>query len=213
MGGLTGPAAEISIGNVVSGGTPGSVLFVGAGGVLAEDNANLFWDDVNQRLGIGTNAPAVGLHKSGILSYIIYDNYQDSATFVSRRANGTPAIPLTVTAGQQLFGFDARGHDGTTFSGTQAAIACVTSENWAVGAHGTQIEFNTTANGTVIQTRRLIIRNDGDIQFSNPLIALGGGAVATLGTIGGAGPTVAAQNTWKQFRDTAGAAFWVPVWK
>lgn len=35
----------------------GSVLFVGAGAVLAQDNANLFWDDTNNRLGIGTAAP------------------------------------------------------------------------------------------------------------------------------------------------------------
>ena len=42
-------------------GTTGSVPFVGAGGTLAEDNSNLFWDDTNNRLGIGTTAPAVPL--------------------------------------------------------------------------------------------------------------------------------------------------------
>lgn len=38
--------------------TVGSVLFVGASKVLAEDNGNLFWDDTNNRLGIGTASPA-----------------------------------------------------------------------------------------------------------------------------------------------------------
>ena len=42
-------------------GTTGSVPFVGAGGTLTEDNSNLFWDDTNNRLGIGTTAPAVPL--------------------------------------------------------------------------------------------------------------------------------------------------------
>jgi hypothetical protein len=37
--------------------TSGSVLFSN-GTTIAQDNANFFWDDTNNRLGIGTNAPA-----------------------------------------------------------------------------------------------------------------------------------------------------------
>ena len=36
--------------------TSGSVLFSN-GTTIAQDNANLFWDDTNNRLGVGTNAP------------------------------------------------------------------------------------------------------------------------------------------------------------
>jgi len=38
--------------------TLGSVPFIGASGALIEDNSNLFWDDTNNRLGVGTSAPA-----------------------------------------------------------------------------------------------------------------------------------------------------------
>lgn len=48
--------------------TPGSVIFAGAGGVYTEDNANIFWDDTNNRLGINTNAPDEKLHVSGALA-------------------------------------------------------------------------------------------------------------------------------------------------
>lgn len=41
--------------------TQGSVLFAGSSGALSQDNANLFWDDTNNRLGIGTNTPRLGL--------------------------------------------------------------------------------------------------------------------------------------------------------
>jgi hypothetical protein len=41
--------------------TTGSVVFAGASGVYSQDNANLFWDDSNNRLGIGTATPAVKL--------------------------------------------------------------------------------------------------------------------------------------------------------
>ena len=37
--------------------TAGSVVFAGASGVYSQDNANLFWDDTNNRLGIGTTSP------------------------------------------------------------------------------------------------------------------------------------------------------------
>ena len=38
--------------------TSGSVLFAGAAGLVQQDNANLFWDDTNNLLGIGNSAPA-----------------------------------------------------------------------------------------------------------------------------------------------------------
>ena len=41
--------------------TSGSVVFAGASGVYSQDNANLFWDDANDRLGIKTATPAVSL--------------------------------------------------------------------------------------------------------------------------------------------------------
>lgn len=44
--------------------TAGSVLFAGASGVYSQDNANLFWDDTNNRLGLGTASPQYQLHAS-----------------------------------------------------------------------------------------------------------------------------------------------------
>jgi hypothetical protein len=52
----------------VSGLTPGSVIFAGTGGALSQDNANFFWDDVNNRLGIETNAPTATLHVAGTVA-------------------------------------------------------------------------------------------------------------------------------------------------
>jgi len=41
--------------------TAGSIVFAGASGVYSQKNANLFWDDTNNRLGLGTASPAVTL--------------------------------------------------------------------------------------------------------------------------------------------------------
>lgn len=55
-------------GNVTpTGFTAGSIAFAGTGGVLSQDNSNLFWDDTNNRLGIGTNSPQSTLDVSGTL--------------------------------------------------------------------------------------------------------------------------------------------------
>lgn len=42
--------------------TQGSVVFAGVGGVYSQDNSNLFWDDANNRLGIGTSTPLYSLN-------------------------------------------------------------------------------------------------------------------------------------------------------
>jgi hypothetical protein len=45
--------------------TAGSVVFAGASGVYSQDNANFFWDDTNNRLGLGNVAPACALDVTG----------------------------------------------------------------------------------------------------------------------------------------------------
>jgi hypothetical protein len=68
------PPSGITIGTTaITSGTVGRVLFEGTGNVVQE-SANLFWDNTNGRLGIGTSSPAFGLdvvgtaRVSGILS-------------------------------------------------------------------------------------------------------------------------------------------------
>lgn len=59
----TNTAQVGAIGGALGGGAvDGSILYVGAGAVLAQDNANLFYDAANARLGIRTNTPAAALH-------------------------------------------------------------------------------------------------------------------------------------------------------
>jgi hypothetical protein len=63
LNGLATPITVANGGTNKTGWTAGSVAFAGAGGTaLAEDNANLFFDDTNNRLGIGTAAPGAVMH-------------------------------------------------------------------------------------------------------------------------------------------------------
>ena len=54
-------ATNISGSFTPSGATAGSVFFAGVSGQIAQDNSNFFWDDANNRLGIGTNVPQKSL--------------------------------------------------------------------------------------------------------------------------------------------------------
>jgi hypothetical protein len=69
------------------------------------------------------------------------------------------------------------------------------------------------AGKSVTGTLRLNQLTGADIEWGRPLVALGGGAAPTFGTIGGSGPATAAQNTWMRVVDSTGAAFFVPAWK
>ena len=66
---LVGSVATLTITTAL---TLGSLPFIGASGALTQDNANLFYDDTNNRLGIGTNAPTTPLDVfgSGIISRV-----------------------------------------------------------------------------------------------------------------------------------------------
>ena len=66
---LVGSVATLTITTAL---TTGSVGFIGASGALLQDNANFFWDDTNNRLGIGTNAPttAIDTFGSGIITRV-----------------------------------------------------------------------------------------------------------------------------------------------
>jgi hypothetical protein len=52
-----GISSSIAIGETISGNTPGGILFGDAANELAQDATQLFWDDTNNRLGVGTNTP------------------------------------------------------------------------------------------------------------------------------------------------------------
>ena len=57
-------------GGALTGLTQGSVAFAGPLGVLAQDNANFFWDDTNNRLGVCTASPLAALHVDGTTDVI-----------------------------------------------------------------------------------------------------------------------------------------------
>ena len=93
--------------------TTGSVPFAGASGVYSQNNASLFWDNTNSRLGVGTNTPSYALDVNGNFNY---GAFMSSGSGVStgdctfelgsnRSSTGNALIDLHATAGTD---FEAR---------------------------------------------------------------------------------------------------------
>ena len=65
--------------------TQGSVPFVGAAGLITQDNANLFFDDTNNRLGINTNTPgnSLDVHTAGTNPILALNNTAGNQSAIS----------------------------------------------------------------------------------------------------------------------------------
>lgn len=89
--------------------TTGSIIFSGATGSLQQDNANFFWDDTNNRIGIGTNSPTNKLQVNASNSSISTGILQAGAT------TGYNFIQVTNTNGWGVIGVsDSTGASGAT---------------------------------------------------------------------------------------------------
>jgi|GEM_PF-6325233 len=55
----------------------GSILFAGANGLISQNNANLFWDNTNNRLGIGTSSPYA---KLSVVGGVVAESFHATST-------------------------------------------------------------------------------------------------------------------------------------
>ncbi len=105
--------------------TLGSLAFAGASGVYAQDNANLFWDDTNNRLGIGTTSPVSTLDvrgpilslASGITGLDIVNTIAPGANVFQQDMSASYGMAF-LGAGNDTYSFDqnyikTRSTDGT----------------------------------------------------------------------------------------------------
>jgi len=93
--------------------TPGSVLFAGSGGIISQDNSNLFWDATNKRLGIGTSTPAGILHvATGTMNALVVDNSGNVGI-------GTTAPDVKLDVGGDI-------EAGLTTTGSTVAVYAIT---------------------------------------------------------------------------------------
>lgn len=189
--GFDGDDGEIIIiGQLLRQFTKGSIIFAGPSGFLSEDNVDLFWDNVNKRLGIGLSTPLSVIHTQSPESSSTYlvDSFSlgavaPSNNLLARSSRGTNGSPLAVQSGDALFFFQARGSLSTGFLGTEAAgLVFQATENWTLTNQGAQISFHTTPSGSTVAIPGFIIGGNGKVVAYNNIISVGLGVPAIYGT-------------------------------
>ena len=151
-----------AIGDSITNATEGSILFAGSGGTFAQDNSNFFWDDTNNRLGIGTSSPQDFLHlynpTSGDISILLESNSGNATQSFKSGANSTNGKVFQIVNASDAFMLRSRldnfGNpygDGLMGSGTfYRAIKNLTNGRvnyQAWGIDGTEaLTLDTSAN-------------------------------------------------------------------
>lgn len=122
--------------------TTGSVPFIGASGLISQNNAKLFWDNTNYRLGIGTAAPAVALHV--IISHTSAGTISHQNTHVS----GFTSITAYDSAGtyRTSWGY-GNASAGGQYQG-KAFLDLNTGVDFYLG-HGTSTRLSVLGDGKV----------------------------------------------------------------
>lgn len=99
----------------------------------------------------------------------------------AKHANGTAASPTRVDGGDVLLRIQSRGYDGSAWSGSQAEIRFVASENWSDTDHGAYIGFYTTPYNSNVMVRSAVLTSYGNLQIDGHLTVDG----LTLSRFGG----------------------------
>lgn len=87
--------------------TVGSILFAGAAGLLSQDNASLFWDDTNNRLGLGTTTPARALDLLGTVDNGSSGTIRGSRTLSATTLSFASVVSRAISTGDMADDFGA----------------------------------------------------------------------------------------------------------
>ena len=182
--------------------TQGSVVFAGPSGVYAQDNANFFWNDTTNRLGLGTSTPAATLGVAGGVS--------QSGGAVS--LTGNAASSFTTTTGALTFDAAAATEvGGTTATAVNLSrVGVTTTVKGALRAEGTIVAQNAADSSTAYQFRNLSGTAILNVDTANQRVGVGTAApTAALTVVGSvaqsAGLVTLAANGPSSFTTSAGA--------
>jgi hypothetical protein len=167
----------------------GQVLFnlAGSNGSQVGGDSNLFWDNINKRLGIGVGNPDCPLvinqnataptdtitppivpimrlvGADGQQTALVIDTFGHTPTVLGRRSEGSNAAKTGVVQGVPLLSLHGRGYDTIEYSGVQVQYSLRAAEDWSDTARGTYHSWHTTASGGITMTEKLRLTDTGQL--------------------------------------------------
>jgi len=162
--------------------TSGSVLFSN-GTTIAQDNANLFWDDTNNRLGINKNTPNVTLDvvgneyrfasNSGAINFYAFPAVNQHFNFINSRQDSDYLFKLNVNGAANTNVLILKGLTGNVLINT------ATDAGFKLDVNGTARVQGNSFQVTDGSTNRISIT-------SNQISCLAGVSIANLNVVAGA---------------------------
>lgn len=131
--------SDPAIGGPITSGTAGSVLFVDPAQIFAQDNANFFWDNSNNRLGIGTTTPITNLE-------VLQAQNNETAVYVTNTNNGTNTYSAFVAQGPTGTEYMSMGYAPSSNTGQGGILA---DKAYFVAGSGTTGMVLSTGNVNV----------------------------------------------------------------
>ena len=140
-------------GNIVTPSTPpsgvGGAIQFSAGSAFNSDAANLFWDDTNKRLGVGTNAPTATAHFKGS------GTTSATTSLLVQNSAGTSALTVRDDL-SAIFGGAAAA---STFAGT-GYFSLISEQRLVIGISPNRTLLRPSGDGI------LTILNGGETNFN-----------------------------------------------
>ncbi len=132
---------------IIHEGTSGSLFFAASDGRPTEDNAQLFWDDANNRLGIGTNSPNNKLEVTGAIRSEGVLNSDGTVNEPSYRFNSDSNTGMFRPAADEI-GFSVGGIEAMNIDETSSSTTVTINETLELDG---QVLDETNSAGTAGQ--------------------------------------------------------------
>jgi len=156
-------------------------------------------------------------------NYIVRIKNSGSSTVTVSRVTGADTLDgvaqdITLFSGQSATFETTTGADGYLSTamwhgGTQLRVTNTASADRIVtvtgGVSGSSGHATLDVSGGYLR----LSAGTNDIMWGTADVSAGGGATATLTTIGGSGPGTAGQTAWLRVRNASGTAYFIPVWQ
>ena len=216
----SGGGGGVSIGDAVGSGTSGSILFVDASTNLAQDNGELYWDNTNNRLGIGTTSPsaAIQVDAGASTEYAILCTGANGRVGLTTQYGGIHFNNVEATADLwQLSERDTAHFDfsfgtpdaGNNVPATDTKLRITSGGNVGIGLGNTNPSTELHVVGTIRQTNVTDAIVYADANGDLGALTVGSGLSLTGSTLtatgGGGGGSPGGANTQVQYNN--GGAF------
>jgi hypothetical protein len=183
--------------------TSGSVLFATSGGTISQDNTNLFWDNTNKWLGIGTSPSSpLDIHSSAAASMLALNNTGGNASniiFLNASVNKW-RIGNTASNTFDLFN-NQIGTTALSFNGSNSAATFINSitATSLIKSGGTSSQF-LKADGSVDSSSYITLAN---LSATTPLSYNSGTGAFTILQSGASQSGYLSSTDWNTFNNKA----------